>query len=291
MSDFSRITAGKRRHTLLATALLATLGGASSLAFASTAAIAPSAEFSTRIVNGVDVADGNYEFVVMLRDRSNRQQCGASLVAPTLLVTAAHCVPVLAQGSAVVGRTDMTDVTRGTVHRFANIFVHPGFDEKMRNDLAFIELSEPVLGVEPIGIVPTQHVDALAGFPATVAGWGALREEGGSPNRMQEVEVDIDSSARCAQAYPASSRDPFDPETMFCASRPGKDSCQGDSGGPIFLEPAGGSAPIQVGVVSWGVGCARPASPGVYTRLDSQKLWDGLGNSSDARRIRGLLGL
>lgn len=290
MSDFSRITAGKRRHTLLATALLATLGGACSLAFASTEAFTPSADSSTRIVNGVDVADGNYEFVVMLRDRSNRQQCGASLVAPTLLITAAHCVPVLARGSAVVGRTDMTDVARGTVHRFASIFVHPGY-EGSRNDLAFIELSEPVLGVEPIGIVPTQHVDALAGFPATVAGWGALREGGRGPNRMQEVEVDIDSSARCAQAYPASSGDPFDQASMFCASRPDKDSCQGDSGGPIFLKPVGGAAPIQVGVVSWGIGCARPESPGVYTRLDSQELWNGLGNSPEAQRIRGLIGL
>jgi secreted trypsin-like serine protease len=287
MSNHLPATSGMRSHKLLATALFAALGAASGLAFASTSPVAQTLDFSARIVGGVDVADGNNAFVVLLRDRRDNFQCGASLVAPTLLVTAAHCIPVVGQqGSAVVGRTDRTDVTRGAVHRFTSIFVHPGYRRADGgNDLAFIELSEPVLGIEPLGIVPVQNLDALAGLPVTVAGWGALREGGPGPNRMQEVEVDVDTSVRCAQAYPRE----FDQASMFCASRLRKDSCQGDSGGPIFLKPEG-AAPIQVGVVSWGYGCARPESPGVYTRLDSQELWDGLGTSTDAQRVRSLVG-
>ena len=47
---------------------------------------------------------------------------------------------------------------------------------------------------------------------------------------------------------------------MVCAGSPGQDSCTGDSGGPLLV---GG---IQVGLSSWGVGCAEPHYPGVYTR-------------------------
>jgi secreted trypsin-like serine protease len=288
MSNHSHAISGKRRHVLLATALMATVSVASSVAFASMSPATPQSNLSTRIVGGTDVADGDNAFVVLLRNQHDSFRCGASLVAPTLLVTAAHCVPAVGkQGSAVVGRTDMTDTTHGAVHRFAGIFVHPDYKSgDAGSDLAFIELSEPVLGIKPLDIVPIQDVDALAGLPVTVAGWGALREGGSGPNRMQEVEVDVDTSARCAQAYPGQ----FDQVTMFCASRARKDSCQGDSGGPIFLKPADGAAPIQVGVVSWGYGCARPASPGVYTRLDSQELWDSLGSSQDAQRVRSLIG-
>ena len=59
-------------------------------------------------------------------------------------------------------------------------------------------------------------------------------------------------------------------ESMFCAASPGKDSCSGDSGGPII---AGTSGSDLVGLVSWGIGCARAEFPGVYTRVGQFVTW------------------
>lgn len=68
-------------------------------------------------------------------------------------------------------------------------------------------------------------------------------------------------------------------DNMMCAgyiSEGGKDACSGDSGGP--LQTTFDEQPGQyqlAGIVSWGVGCARPQSPGVYTRVNQYLRWLG----------------
>jgi secreted trypsin-like serine protease len=62
-------------------------------------------------------------------------------------------------------------------------------------------------------------------------------------------------------------------ETMICAAVPtgGKDACFGDSGGPLFSNVTGELT--QVGIVSFGIGCARADKPGVYSRVSAAYDW------------------
>lgn len=87
-----------------------------------------------------------------------------------------------------------------------------------------------------------------------------------------QVGVPTISNRDCAQMYKASRID-IDPNAMICAGykQGGKDSCQGDSGGPFILKGTNGYT-LQ-GVVSFGVGCARPGLPGVYARVSDYVSW------------------
>ncbi len=85
------------------------------------------------------------------------------------------------------------------------------------------------------------------------------------------VSVPLVSAATCnqPQSYDGAIKD-----GMFCAGRPegGTDACQGDSGGPIVFDPLS-RKPTQVGVVSWGRGCAQPQKFGVYTSIAFYSQW------------------
>merc|ERR1712150_90655 len=60
---------------------------------------------------------------------------------------------------------------------------------------------------------------------------------------------------------------------MICAADDGKDSCQGDSGGPLIVRADDSDEDVQVGIVSWGKGCAKPGYPGVYARVSEKIDW------------------
>lgn len=50
-------------------------------------------------------------------------------------------------------------------------------------------------------------------------------------------------------------------------------SLQGDSGGPMVIQRPDDKRWVLAGVISWGIGCAEPNQPGVYTRISEFRDW------------------
>ncbi|MER6694349.1 S1 family peptidase [Streptomyces minutiscleroticus] len=215
------------------------------------------------IVGGTTTTTSAYPYVMQITDASQNQFCGGTLVSPTKVVTAAHCMVGETTSSVrVVGGRTYLNGTNGTVARVSRIWIHPSYtDATNGDDIAVLTLSTS-MPYSTIGYVSSSDTGLYAaGTTARVLGWGTTRENGSSSNQLRTATVPTVSDASCTSSYGSS----YVKSDMICAgyTSGGTDTCQGDSGGPLII------AGKLAGITSWGDGCARAGYPGVYTRLTS----------------------
>ena len=225
-------------------------------------------DIQPQIVGGQTVPDGKYPFMAALeiQDAGDSFLCGGTLIDPDSVLTAAHCIVGADSVDVAVGRTVLSSRSQGQERRATDAFIPLNYDGSSddRYDAAVLKLVEPVTGITPIKLA-TARQDGLEepGRNLTVAGWGTTSEGGNTSDRMREVSVPVVSDAKAREAYGSRS---YFPNLMVAAGVKGKDSCQGDSGGPLFKP---GTTRTQVGIVSFGKGCARAGFPGVYTEVNN----------------------
>jgi len=292
---------------------LLSLAGAVWLSAAGFAAVAQSADQLTaappsarvpegeRVIGGRPAAKGAWPWQVKMFAPHPEQRgrfgghCGGTVIAPSWVLTAAHCFMTTSSGRPALRARDIVVVAgessvRNTISvqpneagilRAKSIIIHPGFEPKtFENDLALIELAQPSRA-KPIALAGAGARDRdLTGTEAVVTGWGFVQAAHGFdpqhlPTELQEVALPIVGIEACARAYRDSPMrgNPIDGRNL-CAGFPegGRDTCQGDSGGPLMVRAEDG-AWLQAGIVSWGEGCALRERYGVYTRVAAFADW------------------
>ena len=99
-------------------------------------------------------------------------------------------------------------------------------------------------------------------------GWGQVREASmHQERRLHFATVPAVADSACATEY-LKAGVKLVADQSICAGKVGIDTCQGDSGGPMIGRDNAGQW-VQVGIVSWGLGCARDGYPGVYTQVSA----------------------
>ncbi|CAB1422854.1 unnamed protein product, partial [Pleuronectes platessa] len=231
---------------------------------------------STKIVGGEDAPPGSWPWQISLQ-MFGGHFCGGSLINREWVMTAAHCFSSTSTSGLKVslGRQNLQGTNPNEESRsVATIILHPNYDsDSSNNDIALLRLSSPVKFSDYIRPVCLSASDSVfnSGTDSWVTGWGNVKE-GVSlsfPETLQEVEVPVLGNRQCNCLNGVGTIT----DNMICAGvlAGGKDSCQGDSGGPMVNKQ--GSVWVQSGVVSFGLGCARPNLPGVYSRVSRYQSW------------------
>jgi len=222
------------------------------------------------IVGGTRVTSaGKYPFMASLLSGGNLR-CGASIISSRFLVTAAHCTPTSSMRITVGSlRYDGQGNPPAQSFGISRTITHPNYNSATIDyDVAVIELSSPLTfsaNVQPVKLAPASSGD-FTGDDSIIIGWGTTSEGGAISRDLLEVTIPVVSNVVCNNAYGNIT------PRMVCAEAENKDSCQGDSGGPAFIGTSTANY-LQMGIVSWGYGCARAGYPGVYTRVSSVYSW------------------
>lgn len=216
--------------------------------------------------------------------------CSGTLIAPDWILTAGHCssltggagvaTPVAFPPSAFEATVGTVNTSGAggepvSVDRVAvppDYLLTPGFDTSL------LHLTRPARTV-PTPVAGRGYEPLYAENVLTdVAGFGVTTEGGDAPAKLQRVAIPIVGDAACA-----SGNSSFEAGTQLCGgyAEGGRDSCQGDSGGPMFSTTRGGER-FVVGAVSYGEGCARPDSPGVYARVSAPTLREFIRSNAPA---------
>jgi len=179
--------------------------------------------------------------------------CSGTLVAPTTVVTAAHCL----QGESATGKaffigTDANNPATGESFPATSLHVHPQYNEMtMENDIAIMELSQPASST-PIPYACAALTQADAGAVVLMVGYGVTAENNTDVGIKRSVEVRISEVLPTQWAYTVE------------ATPAG--TCYGDSGGPGLREIGG--IWTLIGATSYGTGeCEAVGTRGYSTQV------------------------
>jgi len=232
----------------------------------------------------------------------NLYQCGGSLIAPGVILTAAHCADKFRSepGKLKVrcGEWDTQNQTEPRAHQdrsVENVDIHPEFNSRnLANDWALLYTTEPFELQEHIDTVclpePEEQFDGQNCF---ATGWG--KDQFGAAGEYQvvlkEIDLPVVGHQQCQDSLRRTRlgrRFQLDDSFICAGGIAGKDTCKGDGGSPLVCQSKGDPFTyVQAGVVAWGIGCGEDATPGVYASVSKAVCWIDYSMSCHQGRVSG----
>ncbi|XP_032671192.1 chymotrypsin-1-like [Odontomachus brunneus] len=218
------------------------------------------------IIGGKTAMDGQFKYQVSLELEFygvKFHTCGGSIIGPSHILTAAHCVENLDDDEVITVITGTTSpALRGERHEIKCIRMHPEYTgqkkDGWKHDIAVITLKKPIQINKYQAPIPLASKDySTGGYRGIISGWGKTSLDSDSSMILKWVEVNVLDKESCLKSQ---KNTPTNPKHICTLEKIGKGACQGDSGGPLMVNGE------LAGVVSWVVPCAMGRSD-VFTNV------------------------
>ena len=250
-----------------------------------------------RIVGGDPADRDEYPYAQVSFQSTNGHTCGGSVVAPDMILTAAHCLPdpddIVVVG--IYGFFNNAFLENVQAFRMEQFMVHPSFNEDtLHYDVMLIKVTGTITVTDPVQINQQASISSLLSSSSsnarlTTVGFGATStmivdgvEYGDSfADVLQELDLTLVDSASCEQIFTEYGVDFWVPiefdwvtDDMMCAATQGAASCFGDSGSPLLILDRNDPSlmPLLVGLTSWSVNCEGKL-PVVFHRTSQSFEW------------------
>lgn len=250
---------------------------------------------SRPIVKGgvtVDITEAPWQVGIISQGSGTSTFCGGTLIDMFWVLTAAHCVSGRDASDLTIIAGSTSYLEPKMVVSVNGVFIHPEWQDNLfANDIALLRLSQPIVESPEVSYAsfapdPTEGTMPPLNSEVSITGWGSLSEGGPLSRMLQKASVYVLSSPTSRDCIIG--RLGIDTSRQLCAGTQfgAQDSCSGDSGGGLIWWNQ--DRPIVEGIVSYGEGCGRPQSPGIYTRVRHYAPWiESILNGSGDANVGG----
>eukprot|EP00588_Corethron_pennatum_P013871 CAMPEP_0194276084 /NCGR_PEP_ID=MMETSP0169-20130528/8760_1 /TAXON_ID=218684 /ORGANISM="Corethron pennatum, Strain L29A3" /LENGTH=451 /DNA_ID=CAMNT_0039019713 /DNA_START=233 /DNA_END=1588 /DNA_ORIENTATION=- len=224
-------------------------------------------DFMSRVINGNVAERRRYDYHIQAY--GGNKACGGILIASNIVLTAAHCKDGFKKVFIGMYKWYQRKDNYKELITVSREIPHPEFDSRTYHSDLMLVVLERDSKFPPVCISNNDTLLEEDKSILHVMGFGKTLEHGSLSYLLREVDVRYINNDSCREEYP---HNVISDRMMCCdSSSEKKDACQGDSGGPLIIKGNSARNDVAVGIVSWGIGCAR--YPGVYTRISAMHEW------------------